>query len=353
MQRNLALDGLRGVAVLMVFLVHHNYLNIGWMGVDVFFALSGFLITSILRRMREDEHYWGEFWIKRVTRILPPLLLTIMLVPVCGLHSSAAQLAAYVLSLGDYLAYARPNYEALQSLWSLAVEEHFYIVWPFALRFMRKTPLIQLIAVLLLLESILRAAVSVHHQAFKLVYYTTPFRLDGLLIGALLAVLFESPEKKAIIGRFSASIFIGLAVVYTGMRVGFGLRFTVAANSSMLYNLGVYPLVALACAALVAYVLTHGESVPVRLLSSRPIVFLGSISYGVYLYQVPIREIVTRVTGLTDRHAFFIDLPLTILLSWVSFKFYEQPLVTWGKRKAQAMRKSVESQCANDATRTA
>ena len=115
MQRNLPLDGLRGVAVLMVFLLHHNYLNMGWMGVDVFFALSGFLITSILRRTREDERYWGEFWIKRVTRILPPLLLTIALVPIFGLHSNAGQLAAYVFSLGDYMAYSRPHYETLRS----------------------------------------------------------------------------------------------------------------------------------------------------------------------------------------------------------------------------------------------
>ena len=354
MQRNRALDGLRGVAVVMVFLLHHNYLNLGWMGVDVFFALSGFLITSILRRMREDEHYWGEFWIKRVTRILPPLILTIIIVPVFRLHSSAAQLAAYVFSLGDYLAYARPNYQTLQSLWSLAVEEHFYIVWPFAVRFMRRMPLIQLISVVLLLESILRAAVSLHHsRAFDLVYYTTPFRLDGLLLGALLAVLFESPGKKAIIGRFSALTGIGVAIVYIGMRLAFGLRFTRAANSSVLYNLGVYPLVSLGCTALVAYVLTHGDSIPARLLSSRPIVFLGSISYGLYLYQVPILEIVVRATGLSSRQAVFIDLPLTIFLSWLSFKFYEQPLVIWGKRKAAEMRTLAESQRGNEAATTA
>ena len=342
MQRNLPLDGLRGVAVLMVFLLHHDYLNMGWMGVDVFFALSGFLITSILRRMREDQHYWGEFWIKRVTRILPPLLVTILIVPVFRLHSSAAQLAAYVFSLGDYLAYARPKYETLQSLWSLSVEEHFYIVWPFAVRFMRKIALLYLIAALLLLESVLRAAVSIHHHAFMLIYYTTPFRLDGLLIGAMLAVLFESSGKKAIIGRFSAATAVGLAVAYTGLRVGFGLRFTKDANSSIFYNLSVYPLVALGSAALVAYVLTHSESVSARLLSSRPVVFLGSISYGLYPYQVPIREIVTHATGMTNRHAFFIDLPLTILFSWLSFKFYELPLVDWGKKKAQTMRLTVE-----------
>lgn len=133
------------------------------------------------------------------------------------------------------------------------------------------------------------------------------------------------------------------------MRVGFGLRFTKDANSSMLYNLGVYPLVALGCAALVAYVLTHGESVPARLLSSRPVVFLGSISYGVYLYQVPFREIVTRVTGLSNRQALFIELPLTVLLSWVSFKFYEYPLIVWGTRKAEAMRRSLESKRGKDA----
>jgi peptidoglycan/LPS O-acetylase OafA/YrhL len=342
MPRNLSLDGLRGVAVFMVLLLHHNYLNVGWMGVDVFFALSGFLITSILRRMREDEHYWAQFWIKRGTRILPPLVLTIALVPVFRLHSSAGQLAAYALSLGDYLTYARPHYETLAPLWSLAVEEHFYLAWPFAVRFMNRRSLLHLIGALLLLESILRAAVSIHHRSFSLVYYTTPFRLDGLLFGSLLAVLFESPSKKEVIGRFSASIAVALAAVYIGMRVGLGLRFTKDANSGMLYNLAAYPLVALGCAALLAYVLTHGESVCVRLLSFGPVVFLGSISYGVYLYQVPIKQIVTRATGLTNRHAFFVDLPLTIFFSWMSFKFYERPFVIWGKKRAQALPKSVE-----------
>jgi len=339
MQRSLSLDGLRGVAVLMVLLLHHNYLNMGWMGVDVFFALSGFLITSILRRMRVDEHYWREFWIKRVTRIFPPLILTIVLVPVFQLNSNAAQLAAYVLSLGDYLAYARPD-ETLQPLWSLAVEEHFYIVWPFAVRFMSHTSLVYLVALVLLLETVMRTAVSIDQQAFTLVYYTTPFRLDGLLIGSLTAVLFESSQWRSVVGRLSAPTAVGAAVIYIGMRIGFGLRFTKDATNGMLYNVGAYPLVALGCGALVAYVLTHGESALTRFLSSRLIVFVGSISYGVYLYQVPIREIVTRATGLTNRHAFFIDLPLSILISWVSFKFYERPLVVWGQRKAQAMRKS-------------
>jgi peptidoglycan/LPS O-acetylase OafA/YrhL len=342
LQRNLPLDGLRGVAVLMVLLLHHTYLNMGWMGVDIFFALSGFLITSILRRTRNDERYWAEFWTKRVTRILPPLLLTIAVVPIFGLHSNVAQLAAYVFSLGDYLAYVRPKYETLRSLWSLAVEEHFYIVWPFAVRFMRKRSLCYLIASLLLLESALRAAVSIHRQAFSLVYYTTPFRLDGLLIGALLAILFESPGKRAVIGRSSALAAIGFAAVYIGMRMGFGLRFTKDAHSSMLYNVGVYPLVALGTASLVGYVLTHDDSFLARLLSSRPLVFMGSISYGIYLYQVPIRDIITRATGLTNRQAFFIDLPLTVFLSWLSFKFYEKPILTWGKRQALGMRNTVK-----------
>jgi peptidoglycan/LPS O-acetylase OafA/YrhL len=323
MPRNLALDGLRGVAVFMVILLHHNYLNVGWMGVDVFFALSGFLITSILRRMRADEHYWADFWIKRGTRILPPLILTIAMVPLFRLHSSARQLAGYIFSLGDYLTYARPHYETLAPLWSLAVEEHFYIVWPFAVRFMSRASLLHLIGALLLLESILRAAVSIHHRSFSLVYYTTPFRLDGLLLGSLLAVSLESPAKKVAIGRFSASTAVGLAAVYIGMRVGLGLSFTKDANSSILYNVAVYPLVALGCAALVAYVLTHGESICARLLSFRPVVFLGSISYGVYLYQVPIKQIVTRWTG------------------WTSFKVYERPFMVWGKRRLLALRKSV------------
>jgi len=93
------LDGLRGVAVFMVLLLHHQLLDIGWMGVDLFFVLSGLLITRILRKESNKPNYWRNFYIKRATRILPPFLLLIGIVALCVSQTSLVGLLGYTFSL--------------------------------------------------------------------------------------------------------------------------------------------------------------------------------------------------------------------------------------------------------------
>ncbi len=137
-----SLDGLRGLAVLLVLAYHHALLNSGWLGVDLFFALSGYLITTILRSARHDEEYWKPFWIKRATRILPPFLLVLVLTPLLGFIVTIRQFAGYLFSLGDVMAYVHSQFEPLRPLWSLAVEEHFYLAWPFAVRYLRRRNLV-------------------------------------------------------------------------------------------------------------------------------------------------------------------------------------------------------------------
>src|SRR5580658_2055432 len=94
-------DGIRGIAVLMVLLAHGTWFKSGWAGVDLFFVLSGFLITGILRKTRSEPFYWRRFYIKRATRILPPVLLAVIATVVLWPDSSPIAIGGYLLSLGD------------------------------------------------------------------------------------------------------------------------------------------------------------------------------------------------------------------------------------------------------------
>jgi hypothetical protein len=188
--RNLALDGVRGVAILAVLFFHHHLLNSGWIGVDLFFVLSGYLITGILRRDREKPHYWECFYVKRATRILPPVLL-LLIVWAAHLHVSATSLLWYFLFLGNFANTSSHAIDKLAFVWSLAVEEHFYLFFPFAVRFMQRQALVRLLIATLCVEPLLRYGATSYLTGHLSIYYWTFFRLDGLAMGALLAIVLE------------------------------------------------------------------------------------------------------------------------------------------------------------------
>jgi peptidoglycan/LPS O-acetylase OafA/YrhL len=331
--RNKSLDGLRGVAVLLVLLYHHHYLNAGWIGVDLFFVLSGYLITSILRRSRSDEFFWREFWVKRVTRILPPFFLLLIATSVLGFSLSWLQTLAYLLSFGDVLAYIRPAFEPLRPLWSLAIEEHFYIFWPIAVRFLSRRTLVYMLLSLVAFEPILRAITSVFTHDWQFIYFLTPFRLDGLALGCLLALGMESSSDAYLIGKWSGLATAGFITIWLSLRMILGHAFT-RDDPTPAYSAACYSLVSLAACSLIAYVVSHPRSICSRAFEWKPLVFTGAISYGLYLYQVLIRETVTRMWPAGDRAAFFIDTPIIFLFAWLSFRFYERPIIHWGKKAA-------------------
>jgi peptidoglycan/LPS O-acetylase OafA/YrhL len=333
-QRNLSLDGLRGVAVLLVLLYHHHYLNSGWMGVDLFFVLSGYLITSILRRTRTDKFFWRGFWVKRFTRILPPFLLLLVATALFRFGLSRRQALAYFLSFGDVLAYTRPDFEPLRPLWSLAIEEHFYMLWPFAVRLLPRRPLLWILVSLIALEPLVRAIASVFTLDWQFVYFLTPFRLDGLALGSLLALLLESSSDEDELRKWSSWATLLFAALWFGFRIAFGHGFT-RDSPTIIYNSLCYSLVSLVAFSLIAYLLTHPLSIAARILSWKPLVFTGVISYGLYLYQVLLRELLTRTWQISIRKALWIDTPVLFLLAWVSFTFYEKPIIRWGKRQSQ------------------
>ena len=333
--RNRSLDGLRGVAVLLVLLHHHGYLNSGWLGVDLFFVLSGYLITSMLRETRDDAHFWREFWLKRATRILPPLVLLLVISELL-FRLSPLEMWGYFFSLGDILAYTKP-FHPLDPLWSLAVEEHFYFLWPFAVRSLTRRTLCFLLASLVVAEPLLRALVSLSISGWEFTYYLTPFRLDGLCFGCILALCLESPTSREWIARWSLPGLLVAGSLWAGLRMAWGDHFT-RTYPGPGYNSCAYLIIAFGAFALISYLVTSPGSVLAALLSWRALTFCGSISYGLYLYQLVIRELVTKTYHLAPKRAFYIDLPLTFAIAWLSYQFYERPFIVWGRKRAQQLR---------------
>jgi peptidoglycan/LPS O-acetylase OafA/YrhL len=330
------LDGIRAVAIILVFLIHVNIGRFGWQGVSLFFVLSGFLITTILRRSRTDASFWGPFYIKRATRILPPLVIAFLL---AFLFSTVAwhQVGLYeVLFLANFAALIHQDGTAsLTVLWSLAVEEQFYLFWPFAIRYLDRAQLIRLSIGVLIAEPILRAIVSPFCKTGWPIYYLTPFQLDGLAAGSLLALLVEDEGSTQVLRQWSGKIFGLIASIFVILSLTH--QFHRDANTVIFNSLG-YWLVYLGAAFLIAYVLFHPLSQVSRILEWRPAVFLGSISYGFYLFH-PVGITLMEKLGVHSHFVHYRTLaPLGFVaiaaFSWLSFRYYEQPFIVWGKKFA-------------------
>jgi peptidoglycan/LPS O-acetylase OafA/YrhL len=329
--RNRSLDGMRGLAAILILLHHHALLNSGWLGVDVFFVLSGYLITTIIRRDRADEFFWSNFWIKRVTRILPPVVLLIAAMTLV-FHLNILNVAAYLGSFGDVIAYIRPFTPAADTLWSLAIEEHFYMFWPFAVRYLERRSLIYLLSGIIVLEPLARAISCLFTKDWRFDYYLTPFRLDGLAFGSLLAILLESRATETLIRRWSSWCIALTCATWFVLRLSLGDEFT-RPYASYTYNGLAYSIISGASFALLAYVVTHPDSRTSKMFAWRAMVFTGTISYGLYCYQIIIRDLVMTRLHISFKRALWVDLPLTYLVAYLSYRFYERPITLWGRSR--------------------
>lgn len=334
------LDGIRTVAVLMVIMLHHDLLEFGWMGVDLFFVLSGFLITGILRRTTESSNYWFSFYIKRATRILPPLLVLVPISYFATKHATISAALAYLFFAAN-IQNLRPHMiPLLGGLWSLSVEEHFYLLWPLAVYTLSRATLRWILIAVLVVEPLLRCIATSHFATPDPIYLLTPFRLDGLAVGSLLALMLESDHLKSIVYKFAGPLTATLVLIYIAADLLFP-GFSKTSNSILFNSVG-YSLVALIMGTFVAHIFLHPEATLSRFLSMRPLVWLGGISYGLYLFQSIVLSTMERIVHVHSYPAppavlhkiFWIDVPLIIGISWLSFHFYELPIMRWGKRLA-------------------
>jgi peptidoglycan/LPS O-acetylase OafA/YrhL len=325
------LDGIRAVAIFMVLLFHQRSFAFGWTGVDLFFVLSGFLITGILRRTRTNQNYWSRFYSRRAARILPPVLL-LMFVYCLAAKPQLPTILGYTLFAGNVMNRTVYGKSVLAPLWSLAVEEHFYLVWPIVvLMFDRRKLIIGLVA-LLVAEPILRAALTPFTASNEPFYFLTPFRMDSLAAGSLLALLTEGdvaiPVRWA--GWYALILASSLWVLHHSIP-SFGRH----GNSVGFNSLG-YSLVSATYLCLVAWVLSLNGGIANTVLSWKPLTYLGRISYGAYLLDIPvitsIDYIAQRSIQLTTaRRLLPIDLVVIFGLAALSFHFIEQPIIRFAR----------------------
>lgn len=332
------IDGLRAIAVLLVIFYHAGIATIsgGFIGVDVFFVISGYLITGIIYdEMAAGEFSFSRFYIRRIRRILPALyfLLAItliiswfMLLPpdLVGLGESTLAAVSFVSnfyfgSVTD--GYFAPEVELLPLIhtWSLAVEEQFYLVWPplLLLLYRRFNPrLIIVLTVLMAAASFLFAEMEARALDDR-AYYSLQTRAGELLMGALLALAHRQPRQWQLPAMSNNLLgLIGLlAILIPAFTLG---------------ELSVFPGINAFWPCLGCVLLIHTgqqqHSLVARLLSTRPIVAIGLISYSLYLWHWPIL-VFADYLRLERSHAItLVCISLTFLMAYVSWRYVEQPL---------------------------
>ena len=325
-----ALDGVRAVAFLLVFGQHYLNLPWGWTGVDLFFVLSGFLITGILFDTRSREHRVRDFYVRRVLRIFPlyygVLLVIFALTPLAHWQWNGYWLA-WPLFLGNVVRFVHPYstdpaYLAVTPgalvtggqlvfyighFWSLAVEEQFYLVWPAVVFLVRdRRRLLWMCAVAVVVLPVLRiwSQYSMPYRFVQLDFDIcfTPLRLDSFLMGGAAALLLRGESRRWLIAaaRWGGAALAGVAAIYLSLtlrRHGYGLP-----GWWDTWGLSVVGLLA---TSLVVMALVR-ESWSYRVLSLRPLRWLGRLSYGAYVFHVIAIRVFQRMAirlgrGTADR----------------------------------------------------
>jgi peptidoglycan/LPS O-acetylase OafA/YrhL len=336
-----SLDGMRAVAVLMVVIVHTwpNLLPGGGIGVDVFFVLSGFLITTLLLEEHDRTGRVGlrHFYLRRALRLLPALAATVVVAFVLSLllvpdraASTAREALAAELYVSNWLEAMTPSVQhgALAHTWSLAIEEQFYLVWPVILlavtrvggRRLALAAVVTGAAVILVDRTALWTGGG---RGAESLYFRSDTHSDGLLIGcaiALASVTGTLRRLPPLVVDAACTAGAGfLAVCAAGLGRG-------APSWASMYTWGL-SAVALAAGACIVGVLLRPGGVITRGLSAPLLVAIGRRSYGAYLWHYPLWFLLVRPHLPQGAQAFLITLLLTLVIAWVSFRWLETPFL--------------------------
>lgn len=324
-----AVDGLRAIAVASVVAFHLNYLSAGFLGVNIFFTISGFVITLTLLREWRDTRTIARlaFYKRRWFRLYPALIVVV--VAAIAVFAVTDQLSAYpgaALAAGVYLFNIadiafRPATAPLSHTWSLAVEEQFYLIWAPVLLFMlRRLQLAHMViwSIFGVICAVILGGVLTRKHALDVsdLYHLPTTYVDQLLIGAILAMLIDEPRVR----RVASSIFVGVgATVVIGIAMLAGPKL-----GDQRWFYGGYFALAVAVAALIGHVVS-AQSPIATALGSRPMAWVGDRSYGIYLYHYPVVVLVTNETDSRLAQT-FVTVVATAGIAAGSFGWVEQPI---------------------------
>jgi peptidoglycan/LPS O-acetylase OafA/YrhL len=318
------LDGLRGLAVALVMLAHVTLFGaprtrldallsapfaLGWCGVDLFFVLSGFLITRILLATRDSHSYYTTFWARRALRILPLywllLAFLLLIVPRIAVLAPLGRLWLsdthptgfwYWLFLSNWkVAISGWDSQALSIVWSLAIEEQFYLFWPFVVRRLDEKQLFGVCLAIAAGAMALRLALFAAGADPLLSYVATVCRLDPLAIGAVIAVLSRREGGLAPHAGRARWILFGAFWLFSTMAFYFRAQAPLATVDAVTQNMNpwmqIFGFSALAVgfgALLVATLMAPADSLLARCFELRWLREIGRVSYALYLVHVAI-----------------------------------------------------------------
>ena len=335
-----ALDGVRGLAILMVLIFHFGAflpngafehavsagIGFGWCGVDLFFCLSGFLITGILLRTVEHQDYFRLFYARRILRIFPAyyLFVAVSLLSVLAAHrfgylrntTTNGQFWAW-LYLSNWHDSGLPY---TPHLWSLALEEQFYLVWPLAIAVFRRRALSFCLCVAAL--SFLARVVAVYAFGWgdETIHRMTPFRLDGLALGGAAACVAINPGLLSKVKGFVPWVLGAFLAVVVAIAAAYGS----SAFTNQMNTIG-YAALAVSFSALVLHcATTPGAIMNVFLLP--PLRHLGKYSYGIYIFHYT--WVRPSTSGLNGAVLWIIvGSTGSYILARISWKLVEQPFL--------------------------
>lgn len=343
------LDGLRGVAILAVT-AHHfwplagtlapaaDLAHAGWVGVDLFFVISGFLITGILVDTRDDPHYYRNFLARRILRVFP-LYYAVIAAAFLAIPEVAAESGSPVW----YLAYAGNAREAwtgappayvLAPTWSLAIEEQFYLAMPLVVALASRRALTRVLVAVVVLAPVFRVATALAWpDNWRMQYVATPGRADALALGCLLAVYVRSgrwhPNPRHLAS--AATALVGACAIAFALG---GLD-----RTTWLGRTAGYSLVAATAAAIVLWAVTARDTRATAALRWRPLCYLGMVSYGAYLLQRPVEVALHAALldagvqiHLAGAWLLAVKLAATVAAATVSWYALERPLLRLKRR---------------------
>lgn len=341
-----ALDGIRAFAVLLVLLFHAGvpFMGSGYLGVDVFFVLSGFIITTLLMKEHAETGHINLpfFYLRRICRLYPALLLLLLLVligfwallgiPPTGLQNYPrhAGIAALYLTDVALLLDWMPKTSIVMHTWSIAIEEHYYIIWPFVLlalcRSAKKKHLAKIMGGMFLLSLVWKAIGCVYFK--DSLYLRFDYRISGLILGGFVAAFMQGggklPEYKIPLAVFFALFLLCLSTAVPRISWSFALGVTVTEIFTAL---------------LIYAVMSDHANAVVKFLGSTVPAYLGRISYGIYLYHYPIAAY--TIVGRDWTVTLPVTIVLTLIVASASYFIVERPALEFAKRYKTKYRKPV------------
>ncbi|NWK84580.1 acetyltransferase [Staphylococcus sp. GSSP0090] len=340
------LDGLRAIAVIGIIIYHLNkqWLSGGFLGVDTFFVISGYLITSLLLFEYENTGIINlkQFWLRRIKRLIPAVLVLVITVTLATLIFKPEQIisikhdafaAIFYVSNWWYIAtdvnyFEQFAFMPLKHLWSLAIEEQFYIFFPIVLitllltikKYRNVTLIFWIISLMSLLLMVL---ISQPHMQHSRVYFGTDTRLQTMLLGVIIAFIWPPFKLKQHPNHLLKIIIDSIGTI--GLFVLLLLFIKVDDNSDWIYNGGFYLISGITLFVIISAV--HPSGYFAKLIGNKWFVYIGKRSYSLYLWHFPIISFLHSyyVDGQVPLYVYVLDILLTIFFAEISYRYIETP----------------------------